>query len=564
VDEGRGRGAEGARDEVGEHGARGARQLGEGLRGGGERVGAAGLQGARGEVEGGGHALGAERHHEGGGADLELGLLRRALEGDLGAGEAARGSGGEPAIDPGESARAGRRRARAGEVEHGDALHALRGGGGERDVVAGAGEIAIVAERGAREVAHVGHGDGAAGAREAHPRAEDVARGVGAGGSRGGEEQDAAADEGVVEEAAALFPEEVVGLHGGACGASEEGRDALHRPRRRGLGAEPEDERAEGRGACEQASALRVRLERADHARSFDSRQSRVNRGNCAASSRPRALSSASVVSFTNMHLIEARNLPRHVGIIMDGNGRWAEMRGQPREAGHKAGSAAVRRVVRVARRLGIDALTLYAFSEQNWGRPPGEVDALMGLLHEYLLSERDEILENGIRLVAIGDITRLPELVRDVLDPLRSASEKNGRMTLALALSYGGREEIATAARDLARDAAAGKLDPDAIDVGSLAARLPSLSAGDPDLIIRTGGEQRLSNFLLFGAAYAELSFTDRLWPDFTEDDLFGAIASYQRRERRFGNVGKPPPLLPPEILVPQPGVAGESIARA
>jgi undecaprenyl diphosphate synthase len=241
------------------------------------------------------------------------------------------------------------------------------------------------------------------------------------------------------------------------------------------------------------------------------------------------------------MHLVEARNLPRHVGIIMDGNGRWAEMRGQPREAGHKAGSAAVRRVVRVSRRLGLDVLTLYAFSEQNWGRPHGEVDALMGLLHEYLVSERDEILENGIRLVAIGDLSRLPYFVRSELDPLRAASEKNGRMTLALALSYGGREEIAHAAQELARDVAAGKLDPEKIDVDALASRLPSISAGDPDLIIRTGGEQRLSNFLLFGAAYAELSFTDRLWPDFTEEDLFGAIASYQRRERRFGNVGRP-----------------------
>ncbi|MFO0592371.1 MAG: polyprenyl diphosphate synthase, partial [Polyangiaceae bacterium] len=181
------------------------------------------------------------------------------------------------------------------------------------------------------------------------------------------------------------------------------------------------------------------------------------------------------------MHFVETRNLPRHVGIIMDGNGRWAQMRGQPREAGHKAGSAAVRRVVRVARRLGLDALTLYAFSEQNWRRPEGEVDALMGLLHEYLISERDEILENGIRLVAIGDISRLPEFVRDVLDPLRSASETNGRMTLALALSYGGREEIATAARELARDAASGKLDPETIDVTSLSSRLPSLSVGDP-----------------------------------------------------------------------------------
>src|SRR5271169_2088150 len=140
------------------------------------------------------------------------------------------------------------------------------------------------------------------------------------------------------------------------------------------------------------------------------------------------------------MHFVEARNLPRHIGIIMDGNGRWAESRGEPREAGHKAGSAAVRRIVRVCRRLGIDALTLYAFSEQNWARPAGEVDALMGLLREFLVSERDEILENDIRLVAIGDLSRLPPFVREVLDPLRSVSETKTRMTLALALSYGGR----------------------------------------------------------------------------------------------------------------------------
>jgi undecaprenyl diphosphate synthase len=238
------------------------------------------------------------------------------------------------------------------------------------------------------------------------------------------------------------------------------------------------------------------------------------------------------------MQLIEGRNLPHHVGIIMDGNGRWAELRGERREAGHKAGSAAVRRVVRVARRLGLDALTLYAFSEQNWARPPGEVDALMGLLREYLVSEWDEILGNGIRLVAIGDVSRLPGPVREALDPLRDASSRNGAMTLALALSYGGQEEIATAARELAQEAVAGRIAPAQIDVAALAARIPSLAAGAPDLIIRTGGEQRISNFLLFGAAYAELAFTDRLWPDFTEDDLFAAIASYQRRERRFGRV--------------------------
>jgi undecaprenyl diphosphate synthase len=240
------------------------------------------------------------------------------------------------------------------------------------------------------------------------------------------------------------------------------------------------------------------------------------------------------------MHLVEARNLPRHVGIIMDGNGRWAECRGEPREAGHKAGSAAVRRIVRVSRRLGLDALTLYAFSEQNWARPTGEVDALMGLLREFLVSERDEILHNDIRLVAIGDISRLPEGVREVLDPLRRASADRSKMTLALALSYGGREEIAAAARELAKEAASGRLDPATIDAATLGARLPSLGVGDPDLIIRTGGEFRLSNFLLYGAAYAELAFFDRLWPDFTEDDLFAAIASFQKRERRFGLVGK------------------------
>jgi undecaprenyl diphosphate synthase len=236
------------------------------------------------------------------------------------------------------------------------------------------------------------------------------------------------------------------------------------------------------------------------------------------------------------------------VGIIMDGNGRWAEERREPREAGHKAGSAAVRKVVRAARRLGLDALTLYAFSEQNWARPIGEVEALMGLLREFLISERDEILLNGIRLVAIGDLGRLPDAVRDVLDPLRKASDPNHRMTLALALSYGGREEIAAVAQGLAREVAAGQLDVESINAPLLASRMPSLEVGDPDLIIRTGGEQRLSNFLLYGAAYAELAFTDRLWPDFEPDDLFLAIASYQRRERRFGNVlsKQPPTVLP------------------
>jgi undecaprenyl diphosphate synthase len=239
------------------------------------------------------------------------------------------------------------------------------------------------------------------------------------------------------------------------------------------------------------------------------------------------------------MDFVEARNLPGHVGIIMDGNGRWAQLRGQPRHTGHREGAAAVRRTVRAARRLGLRALTLYAFSEQNWARPEEEVDSLMQLLREFLLTERDEILDNGIRLNAVGNLGRLPSLVRAVLDPLRSDSAPNGEMTLTLALSYGGREEIAHAARELARAVAAGRIRPDDVTPDAMREHMPSLAVGDPDLVIRTGGERRISNFLLYGLAYAELHFADVLWPDFDAPDLYKAIASFQRRERRFGLTG-------------------------
>jgi undecaprenyl diphosphate synthase len=209
-----------------------------------------------------------------------------------------------------------------------------------------------------------------------------------------------------------------------------------------------------------------------------------------------------------------------------------------------------------------VPALTLYAFSSQNWARPSEEVAGLMELLREFLLSERSEILDNGIRLNAIGEVDKLPRYVREPLERVRADSAHNQGMVLTLALSYGGREEIAAVARALAEEAAAGKLDPATINASLVAARLPSLSVGDPDLIIRTGGEQRISNFLLYGAAYAELAFTDRLWPDFIEDDLFAAISSYQRRERRFGNVGKPlaptPAPVPTLTPVPTPGGPG------
>lgn len=220
----------------------------------------------------------------------------------------------------------------------------------------------------------------------------------------------------------------------------------------------------------------------------------------------------------------------------MDGNGRWAEQRGLPRTEGHRQGSQAVRRVVQAARRLGIGALTLFAFSEQNWGRPRTEVDTLMEMLREYLITERDEILTHGIQLRAIGDLDRLPAFVRAVLDPLTAQSSQNRGMVLTLALSYGGREEIARAARELALAARCGQIDPADITTESLRAYIPSVAVGDPDLLIRTGGELRISNFLLWGAAYSELHFSPVLWPDFGPEELFQAIAAYQHRERRFG----------------------------
>ena len=238
---------------------------------------------------------------------------------------------------------------------------------------------------------------------------------------------------------------------------------------------------------------------------------------------------------------IEARNLPMHIGIIMDGNGRWAQLRGQSRSDGHREGSQAVRRIVRAARRLGLKALTLYAFSEQNWARPEDEIDSLWLLLREFLLSERSEILDNGIRLNAVGNVGKLPQLVRAALDPLRAESDTNQAMTLTLALSYGGREEIAMAARELATRVASGALPPEAVTADALHGLMPSLAMGDPDLVIRTGGERRISNFMLYGLAYSELYFSDALWPDYTSSDLYEAIASYQARERRFGKVGKP-----------------------
>jgi undecaprenyl diphosphate synthase len=229
---------------------------------------------------------------------------------------------------------------------------------------------------------------------------------------------------------------------------------------------------------------------------------------------------------------VRARPVPRHVAVIMDGNGRWAEARGLERVAGHREGSASVRAVSREARRIGIEALTLYAFSAQNWLRPPSEVAALWNLLHEFLESERLEILENGIRLNAIGEVERIPAFVRRRLQDVMDASARNDRMILTLALSYDGREDIVRAARLAAEGR--GKLDQ-----RSLAAELSTADLPELDLLIRTSGERRISNFLLWQSAYAELYFSDLLWPDFRELELLQAIAEYQGRERRFGKTG-------------------------
>jgi undecaprenyl diphosphate synthase len=229
---------------------------------------------------------------------------------------------------------------------------------------------------------------------------------------------------------------------------------------------------------------------------------------------------------------VRARPLPRHVAIIMDGNGRWAETRGLSRVAGHREGSESVRAVTRQARKIGLEALTLYAFSAQNWARPDEEVGALMQLLAEYLDSERAEIMDNRIRLHTIGETERLPSFVRDRLESVRAASAGNDGMILTLALSYGGQEEIVHAARTAARS-------PDGVDAQGLEAALWTAPLPPLDLLVRTSGEVRISNFLLWQAAYAEMVFTPTLWPDFREAELLHAISEYQTRQRRFGLTG-------------------------
>lgn len=236
---------------------------------------------------------------------------------------------------------------------------------------------------------------------------------------------------------------------------------------------------------------------------------------------------------------IDLERLPKHVAIIMDGNGRWAEKRHEPRLFGHKAGADSVRKIVEAARELGIQVLTLYAFSSENWSRPAKEVSGLMSILKKFLVSELAKMQKNNIRLNCIGELDRIPEGVRQALIDSMEKTSKNSAMTLNLALSYGARDEVTRAARRLAEACVTGKLSVDQITPELLSAHLYTAGLPDPDLLIRTGGEARLSNFLLWQVSYAEIYFTKVMWPDFHKEVFLQAILDFQRRERRFGRTG-------------------------
>ncbi len=227
---------------------------------------------------------------------------------------------------------------------------------------------------------------------------------------------------------------------------------------------------------------------------------------------------------------------PRHVAVIMDGNGRWAARQGLPRAAGHARGAEAARAAVQAATELGIEILTLYSFSSENWRRPADEVSDLLGLLRHYLGRELESLRQNGVRLRIIGERDNLPADLRERISHAESLTADNDAILVQVALSYGGRGEIVRAARRLVAEGAAGRLLPDDIDETAFARRLDTAGIPDPDLMIRTGGELRISNFLLWQAAYAELFFIDRLWPDFGKSDLEAALAEFSRRERRYG----------------------------
>ena len=232
----------------------------------------------------------------------------------------------------------------------------------------------------------------------------------------------------------------------------------------------------------------------------------------------------------------DQQGVPLHLAVIMDGNGRWAKARGLPRTAGHKRGADAARRTVTAAAKMGLRYLTLYSFSSENWKRPVDEVNDLMGLLRWYLKNEVRELHKNGIRLRVVGERSRLDQEILDLIEEGEGLTRSNAQMDLIMALSYGSRQEMVAAMQDMARAVAEGRLSPEEIDERAFEQRLWTSDIPDPDLILRTSGEQRLSNFLLWQSAYSELMFVDCLWPDFGEAELTAAIEEFRRRDRRYG----------------------------
>ena len=228
--------------------------------------------------------------------------------------------------------------------------------------------------------------------------------------------------------------------------------------------------------------------------------------------------------------------IPRHIAVIMDGNGRWAKERGRPRLEGHRVGAESVKEITETCIELGVSYLTLYAFSSENWNRPASEVRALMLLLNRFLSDKANDLDRQEIRLLAIGQLDRLPAKTRALLERLQARTAGHTKMTLVLALSYGGREEIVEAARSLATDSLAGKILPADIDGPLFASRLQTVGIPDPDLLVRTSGEMRVSNFLLWQISYAEIVILKKFWPDFRRSDLIESVTEYQRRHRRFG----------------------------
>lgn len=230
------------------------------------------------------------------------------------------------------------------------------------------------------------------------------------------------------------------------------------------------------------------------------------------------------------------QEVPKHVAIIMDGNGRWAERRSRPRIFGHIRGCTRVKELIREADRLGVKALTLYAFSSENWGRPEAEVSILMKLLYKWVIRQRKELMEKNVQFRMIGAIEKLPSVVQKAISETIELSKNNTGIVVTLALSYSGRDEIVESVRKIAESVKSGKLSPDEINAETISQSLLTRSIGDPDLLIRTSGEQRISNFLLWQIAYSELYFTDTMWPDFKATDFRIALDAYCRRQRRFG----------------------------